>query len=177
MFQRAGGGRPAGLKPPLVRLPTDRRQPKPKVKTETNTQLSESKLLSDEGGGGASQILKKTKDLKQVSPLECLGWQMAESEIQIPTRDILETEVLTIKGSTSGLNPFYSFGPYARYSCDTYQDLVSLMCHMHVFHMSTLYIPYATSTTCVSYVYQCYREHFLRKSFAPNTCNYISLSF
>ena len=49
---------------------------------------------------------------------------MVESEIQIPTRDILETEVLTIKGSTSGLNPFYSFGPYARYSCDKYQELL-----------------------------------------------------
>ena len=104
-------------------------------------------------------------------------FKTAESEIQIPTRDILETEVLTIKGSTSGLNPFYSFGPYARCSCDMYQELVSLICHMYVFHMSVLYIPYATSTTCVSYVYQCYREHFLRKSSAPNTCNYISLSF
>ena len=63
-------------------------------------------------------------------------FKMAESEIQIPTRDILETEVLTINGSTSGLNPFYSFGPYARCSCDMYQELVSLMCHMYVFHMS-----------------------------------------
>jgi len=97
---------------------------------------------------------------------------MAESEIEILTTDILETEVLTIR-FYEWFKPIYSFGPYARDSCNMFQELVSFMGYMHVFHIRTLYIPYATSTTCVSYVYQCYHEHFPRKGLAPNTCNYI----
>ena len=77
-------------------------------------------------------------------------FKMAESEIQIPTRDTLETEVLTIKGSTSGLNPF------------------TLLDHTQEIHVTCSKNLCLLWVTCMCSIYEPFKYHMQQ---VPHVCH------